>query len=85
MQWISDIHQIGTGSTYTRVFFLLVFNKKNNESVIRISTLQDSDSPNVNNHYREKEISIIVGNKTSQNYQKFFTEKSVTMKVNPAG
>ena len=47
--------------------------------------MQDSDRPNVNNHYREKEISIIVGNNACQNYQKFLTEKSVTMKENPAG
>ena len=74
------------GSTYTKVFFLFFLNKKNNEKVIRISTVQDSDRPNVNNHCREKrKYSIIVGtgNKVSQNYQKFLTEKSVTMKVNP--
>ena len=47
--------------------------------------MQDSDRPNVNNHYREKGISIIIGNKASKIYQKFLTEKGVTVKVNPAG
>jgi hypothetical protein len=42
------------GSTYTKVLFLLLFNKKNSKKVIRISTMQDSDRPNVNNHYRER-------------------------------
>ena len=76
---------MGTGSTYDIVLFLLFFNKKNNEKVITISTVQDSDRPNVNNHYREKGILIIVRNKANQNHQKISTEKSVTMKFNPAG
>ena len=46
--------------------------------------MQDSDRPNVNNHYKEKDISIIVGNKVSQKYQKFLSEKSVTLKIDPA-
>ena len=49
-----------------------------------ISTMQDNDRPKVNNHYW-KGMSIIVETKAIQNYQKFLTEKSVTMKVNPAG